>query len=129
MTPPDPLPPGTTRLLRHALGGRPPADDALDPRAVAAAETETLLMKTVAVDQSAAAPAASAATIPSRRFPVTWAGYEVLRPLGSGGMAEVYAATHLRLKRQVALKVLKPVVAEDADFAARFLREARVMAQ
>jgi serine/threonine protein kinase len=54
--------------------------------------------------------------------------YEVLDTLGAGGMGEVYRASDGRLKRQVALKVLPPAVAGDADRLARFQREAEVLA-
>src|SRR5437764_4789526 len=54
--------------------------------------------------------------------------YEVLSALGAGGMGEVYRATDTVLKRQVALKVLPPDVANDPDRVARFQREAEVLA-
>jgi hypothetical protein len=54
--------------------------------------------------------------------------YEVLAPLGVGGMGEVYRATDTRLKRQVAVKVLPPLLAADPDRLARFQREAEVLA-
>jgi serine/threonine protein kinase len=54
--------------------------------------------------------------------------YEVLAPLGAGGMGEVYRARDTRLKRDVALKVLPEGFASDADRMARFQREAEVLA-
>jgi serine/threonine-protein kinase len=54
--------------------------------------------------------------------------YEVIALLGSGGMGEVYRATDTVLKRQVALKVLPPEVANDPERVARFQREAEVLA-
>ena len=57
-----------------------------------------------------------------------FAGYTVVRPLGSGGMGEVYLATHPRLPRQDAIKVLPASVSADADFRTRFEREADLAA-
>ena len=54
--------------------------------------------------------------------------YEVLSLLGVGGMGEVYRARDTRLKREVAIKVLPPSLAADADRLARFQREAEVLA-
>lgn len=51
--------------------------------------------------------------------------YSLLRQLGSGGMGEVLLARQLSMDRLVALKVLKPELARDADYVARFQREAR----
>lgn len=54
----------------------------------------------------------------------TFAGYRVLRLLGSGGMGEVYLVQHPRLPRQEALKVLRADVSTDESFRDRFIREA-----
>ena len=54
--------------------------------------------------------------------------YEILGPLGTGGMGEVYRAKDLRLGREVALKVLPADVASSPDRLARFEREARTVA-
>jgi serine/threonine protein kinase len=54
--------------------------------------------------------------------------YEVLAPLGAGGMGEVYRARDTKLNRDVALKILPEIFALDADRLARFKREAQVLA-
>src|SRR6266508_6121171 len=54
--------------------------------------------------------------------------YEVLAPLGVGGMGEVYRAKDSRLDRSVAIKVLPEEFFEDRDRVARFEREAKALA-
>ena len=56
-------------------------------------------------------------------------GYSILRKLGEGGMATVYLAVQDSLEREVALKVMSPLLNSDPSFAARFKREARIIAQ
>src|SRR5580700_4002820 len=54
--------------------------------------------------------------------------YEIVAPLGAGGMGEVYRAKDTKLKREVALKVLPDSFTADPDRMARFQREAEVLA-
>ncbi len=54
--------------------------------------------------------------------------YEILAPLGAGGMGEVYRARDTRLGRDVAIKVLPAALARDADRLRRFEAEARAVA-
>src|SRR5262245_48205150 len=54
--------------------------------------------------------------------------YEILAPIGVGGMGEVYRARDAKLKRDVALKVLPDAFANDSQRMARFQREAEVLA-
>ena len=54
--------------------------------------------------------------------------YQILAPIGAGGMGEVYCARDTKLKRYVALKVLPETFASDPERLARFQREAEVLA-
>ena len=55
--------------------------------------------------------------------------YEIVAPLGAGGMGQVYKARDTRLDRSVAIKILQPPLAHDPQFRERFDREARVISQ
>src|SRR5271169_3871314 len=54
--------------------------------------------------------------------------YEVVAPIGAGGMGEVYQAHDTKLGRDVAIKVLPPAFAHDPDRLSRFQREAKMLA-
>jgi serine/threonine protein kinase len=58
----------------------------------------------------------------------TFGGYHIAELVGSGGMGLVYRAEQRILGRTVALKVIRPEIAESGDYRARFLREARFAA-
>ena len=59
---------------------------------------------------------------------VSFGRYEIVSPLGEGGMGEVYRARDSRLNRDVAIKILPLNFAADPDRRARFEREAQTIA-
>jgi serine/threonine protein kinase len=60
---------------------------------------------------------------------LTIPGYSIAGKLGQGGMASVYLAVQHSFEREVALKVMSPLLNTDPSFAVRFKREARIVAQ
>lgn len=56
-------------------------------------------------------------------------GYELLREIGRGGVSTVYLARHALLGREVAIKVMSPVLAVEEGFNKRFIQEGRTVAQ
>lgn len=58
----------------------------------------------------------------------TFGSYEIVAPLGVGGMGEVYRGLDTRLRREVAIKVLPQDLADDPERVARLNREARLLA-
>ena len=55
--------------------------------------------------------------------------YEVVAPLGAGGMGEVYRARDTRLERSVAIKILPAEFAQNAQLRLRFEREAKTISR
>jgi serine/threonine-protein kinase len=72
--------------------------------------------------------AAGATSAAPSGMPARIAGFRLKRRLGGGGMGEVYLAEQESLAREVALKLLSPTLAADADFVRRFQAEARAAA-
>ena len=66
--------------------------------------------------------------VSDQRIGTELAGYRIRSLLGRGGMSAVYVAEDQRLKRQVALKILAPELAESPSFRDRFVRESQVAA-
>ncbi len=99
----------------------PPSLDADQPVDAALAKARRLMDAPV---ESSAADQLRAVWQPANR---ELGVYELLRPLGRGGMGAVYLATHRQLKKQVAIKLLPVMSAEDSDVRARFQREIRVV--
>jgi len=56
-------------------------------------------------------------------------GYQVIKKLGQGGMADVYLGIQEKLQRQVAIKVMIPLLFRDEQFSKRFIKEAQTAAQ
>ena len=66
-------------------------------------------------------------TTPENLIGQTLGQYQIIEKIGEGGMAMVFKAYQPGLKREVALKVLPPYIAEKQGFAARFTREAQAI--
>jgi hypothetical protein len=69
------------------------------------------------------------ATVLLKSVDIDIPGYKILRPIGEGGMASVFLAIQQSLEREVALKVMSPMLAANSEFASRFLIEGKITAK
>ncbi len=88
---------------------------------------DDLLAQTVLT--SVASPGEAMRSIPEVQEGEILGNYQLERLLGEGSMGRVFQACHVRLGRQVALKVLRPQHAQDVHFVRRFFQEARSVNQ
>jgi serine/threonine protein kinase/Tol biopolymer transport system component len=94
-------------------------------------EVESLLARETATDHLLSTPAAALIAAAEASVPfIGWqfGTYTILDLLGSGGMGQVYRARDGQLDRDVAIKILPPLFANDSDRLARFEREAKILA-
>ncbi len=107
----------------------------IDPIRTATAARDQHSSAASARDETAPSPSTGAPDAPRFGPPAadgevgTLGPYRVLKQLGAGGMGAVYLALDTRLDRKLALKVMLPEFAADADAKERFLREARAAAK
>lgn len=81
------------------------------------------------VEGTGSAPFAAQRTPTAEEIAAAFPEYEILGPIGQGGMSVVFQARQPRLDRVVALKILPPQLAAQPGFAERFTREARALAR
>jgi len=106
--------------VRHLWGDRPAHEDYLRRFPAMQAELEELLAD---VDRELASVRQSERQQPSETLPRKVGRYELIERLGRGGMGTVYKAVHTRLKRKVAVKLLRRELLEDENAVLRFQRE------
>ena len=118
--------PGTTRTCQ-GCAGQVPADAAFCP-SCGLATSSSLLSETLLGASRASEPTASSYEMaPERLQRVLGPHYELGRLLGRGGYAEVFTVRDLRLKRELALKVLRPDLILTDTLVTRFRREAEAV--
>ena len=121
--PMDRLPPDLAAYeyrVRHLWGDRPGHEDYLRRFPAMQAELEELLAK---VDRELASIRPSERQQPCEPLPRKVGRYELIERLGHGGMGTVYKAVHTRLKRKVAVKLLRSDLLENENAVLRFQRE------
>lgn len=105
-----------------------PVDAAFCPACGAAAAAQRLTDTLIGVSRSSTSTATSYELAPERLQAALGGNYELGRLIGRGGFAEVFAVRDLRLKRELALKVLRPDLILSDTLVERFRREAEAVA-
>jgi serine/threonine-protein kinase len=105
-----------------------PADAAFCPACGAASASPVLSDTLIGVSRASSTTATSYEVAPERLRAALGPNYELGRLIGRGGYAEVFAVRDLRLKRELALKVLRPDLILTEALAERFRREAEAVA-
>jgi WD40 repeat protein len=99
------------------------------PESTSSSDVRTVAMGTARLVLPGLSPVTFSTHTPMPRFPHRLGGYEVRRELGRGGMGIVYEGFDPKLRRSVALKVLREVGTQASDLAIRFRTEAEAVAQ
>lgn len=94
-----------------------------------ATEADGTIAQSGPVDADATTLGGSSGVSDGGTIPSTLGGYQIVKELGHGGMGSVYLAKQISLGRNVALKTMRPEWSRDAEFVARFTREAYAAAQ
>jgi serine/threonine-protein kinase len=118
--------PGTTRTC-PSCEGQVPADAAFCPSCGAAGASPILSETLLGASRASETTASSYELAPQRLQAVLGEAFELGRLLGRGGYAEVFTVRDLRLKRELALKVLRPDLILTEALVARFRREAEAV--
>jgi serine/threonine protein kinase len=122
-------PPRTSRPRRDA----PPVAEQPQQTQPPPTESSPLRLREASAPAATAPPRSPAADAPraadEEDVPQLLGGYRIMQKIGAGGMGAVYLAQQLSLDRSVAVKVMHPQWARDAQFVARFTREAYAAAQ
>jgi len=105
-----------------------PADAAFCPACGVASASPILAETLIGVSRASSITSTSYELAPERLRAALGPNYELGRLIGRGGYAEVFAVRDLRLKRELALKVLRPDLILTDTLAARFRREAEAVA-
>lgn len=106
----------------------PPTDlDSTQPSSESAVSGSDDVTELIGSEPASTGSSAAPAGVP--RDGLTLGDFRLIKKLGEGGMGAVYRATQISLERDVAVKVLSKVLANNKDFVQRFQREAKLMAK
>jgi len=115
---------GRAAFLAEACAGDETLQREVESLLTQNASADGLFTRAAVVAAAGLVSDAGHSTLTGRRL----GAYQILAPIGAGGMGEVYRARDTRLGREVAIKLLPPAFTSHPDRLARFEREARVLA-